>query len=89
MQEIKREEVILSVKDQLGRLPNDYVFIFVGGILPTEFLKKMGISRHALGLRFGKIRNWLNIHIFFGIMGPIFVTLHTAFKFGEIDSFPS
>jgi hypothetical protein len=43
-------------------------------------------KRHALGLRFGKIRNWLNIHIFFGIMGPIFVTLHTAFKFGGIVS---
>jgi putative YpdA family bacillithiol system oxidoreductase len=44
VKEIKREEVILSVKDQLGRLPNDYVFIFVGGVLPTEFLKKIGIS---------------------------------------------
>ncbi|HEX9654051.1 MAG TPA: NAD(P)-binding domain-containing protein [bacterium] len=44
VKEIKREEVILSVKEQLGRLPNDYVFIFVGGVLPTEFLKKMGIS---------------------------------------------
>ncbi|HEX9654052.1 MAG TPA: hypothetical protein VGA99_10095 [bacterium] len=43
-------------------------------------------KRHALGLRFGKIRQWLNIHIFFGIMGPIFVTLHTAFKFGGIVS---
>lgn len=41
-------------------------------------------KRHLFGLRFGKIRYWLNVHIFFGIMGPIFVTLHTSFKFGGI-----
>ncbi|MFQ5750970.1 MAG: hypothetical protein ACE5HI_03150 [bacterium] len=41
-------------------------------------------KRYLFGLRFGKIRYWLNIHIFFGIMGPIFVTLHTSFKFGGI-----
>lgn len=43
-------------------------------------------KRQKLGLRFGKIRHWLNVHIFFGILGPIFVTLHTAFKFGGIVS---
>ncbi|MFQ5823041.1 MAG: hypothetical protein ACE5JB_03200 [bacterium] len=41
-------------------------------------------KRNLFGLRFGKIRYWLNIHIFLGIMGPIFVTLHTSFKFGGI-----
>lgn len=41
-------------------------------------------KRNLFGLRFGKIRYWLNIHIFFGIMGPIFATLHTSFKFGGI-----
>lgn len=43
-------------------------------------------KKHRLGIRFGKIRYWLNIHIFFGIMGPVFVTLHTSFKFGGIVS---
>jgi len=43
-------------------------------------------KRKRFWLRFGKIRNWLNIHIFFGIMGPVFITLHTAFKFGGIVS---
>lgn len=41
-------------------------------------------KRNLFGLRFGKIRYWLNIHIFFGIMGPVFINLHTAFKFGGI-----
>lgn len=42
--EIRREDVILSVKDKPERLPNDYVLIFIGGVLPAEFLKKIGIS---------------------------------------------
>lgn len=42
--------------------------------------------RTLLGLRFGDIGKWLNLHIFLGIMGPIFVTLHTCFKFGGIVS---
>ncbi len=28
----------------------------------------------------GKMSHWLNIHIYFGIMGPLFVILHTTFK---------
>lgn len=28
----------------------------------------------------GKLRNWLNIHIYFGIIGPTLVILHTSFK---------
>lgn len=43
-------------------------------------------KRNKFGLRFGKIGQWLNIHIFLGIMGPILVTLHTSFKFGGIVS---
>ncbi len=41
-------------------------------------------KRQVCGLRFGKVRNWLNVHIFFGIMGPVFVNLHTSFKIGGI-----
>lgn len=41
-------------------------------------------KRSLFGLRFGRIKNWLNIHIFFGIMGPVFINLHTSFKFGGI-----
>jgi hypothetical protein len=41
-------------------------------------------KRNKFGLRHGKIKNWLDIHIFFGIMGPVFINLHTSFKFGGI-----
>lgn len=32
----------------------------------------------------GNQKNWLNFHIFLGILGPMFVTLHTSFKFNGI-----
>lgn len=32
----------------------------------------------------GELSTWLNVHIFFGIMGPLFVILHTAFKLNGI-----
>jgi thioredoxin reductase len=30
--------------DKTIELPNDYVFVFIGGELPTEFLKRVGID---------------------------------------------
>jgi len=35
-------------------------------------------------LRWGSLTRWLNVHIIFGILGPLYVTLHSAFKFGGI-----
>ena len=43
-------------------------------------------KRGAFGLRFGRMNRWLDIHIWFGIMGPLFITLHTAGKFNGIVS---
>ena len=43
-------------------------------------------KRLLMGLRFGRLRRWLDIHIFFGIMGPLLITLHTAMKFKGIVS---
>ncbi|MEO8681728.1 MAG: hypothetical protein ABI665_21965 [Vicinamibacterales bacterium] len=34
--------------------------------------------------RFGPASKWLEVHIFFGIIGPVLVTLHTAFKFNGV-----
>ncbi|MBX2800701.1 MAG: NAD(P)-binding domain-containing protein [Myxococcales bacterium] len=49
--EIGEDRVVI---DQLGEqvvIPNDYVFVFVGGVLPTEFLKKAGVQ---IRTHFGK-----------------------------------
>lgn len=43
-------------------------------------------KRQLFGLRWGATRRWLDIHIFFGILGPILITLHTSMKFGGIVS---
>jgi hypothetical protein len=43
-------------------------------------------KRGLLGIRFGRLRRWLDIHIFFGVMGPLLITLHTAMKFHGIVS---
>ena len=37
-------------------------------------------------VRWGKLSHWLDVHILFGVIGPLLVTLHTAFKFGGIVS---
>lgn len=43
-------------------------------------------KRGVLGLKFGRMNRWLDVHIWFGIMGPLFITLHTAGKFSGIVS---
>lgn len=43
-------------------------------------------KRNKLGLRFGHLSRWLDIHIYFGIIGPLLITLHTAMKFHGVVS---
>lgn len=42
--EITEDSVTLNVEGELQKLPNDYVWIFAGGVAPNEFLKKIGIA---------------------------------------------
>ncbi len=37
-------------------------------------------KRVKLFKSWGNLSHWLNVHIYFGIMGPLFVILHTTFK---------
>jgi hypothetical protein len=43
-------------------------------------------KKHRFGLRVGRLNRWLDVHIYFGIMGPLIITLHTAMKFHGIVS---
>jgi len=43
-------------------------------------------KRRRFGLRKGRLSRWLDVHIWLGIMGPAFITLHSSFKFGGIVS---
>jgi len=47
-------------------------------LLFLYLVRKRGI------VRWGTLSHWLNVHIMFGLLGPLFVTLHTAFKFSGI-----
>jgi thioredoxin reductase (NADPH) len=42
--EITETQVILDVNGTREELPNDFVWIFAGGVAPNEFLKKIGIQ---------------------------------------------
>ena len=42
--EFKPESVILDVQGEKREIPNDYVWIFAGGIPPNDFLKKVGVG---------------------------------------------
>jgi hypothetical protein len=36
--------------------------------------------------RWGSLKTWLEVHIFCGVVGPVLVTVHTAFRFNGIIS---
>ena len=42
--EITETQVVLDVGGTRQELPNDFVWIFAGGVAPNEFLKKIGIQ---------------------------------------------
>ena len=42
--EFKPESVVLQVNGATQEIPNDFVFVFAGGIPPFDFLKKIGIQ---------------------------------------------
>lgn len=43
-------------------------------------------KKQRVGFRWGRLSRWLDIHIFFGIVGPLLITLHTALKFHGVVS---
>lgn len=49
---IARDHVLLKVGDEMRQIPNDLVYIFAGGELPTAFLQKAGVE---ITKRFGHI----------------------------------
>jgi thioredoxin reductase (NADPH) len=44
VKEIKEKSVVLDVDGEAREIPNDYVFIFAGGIPPFKMLKQMGVA---------------------------------------------
>lgn len=46
----------------------------------------MGIKRTRLLSKMGRLKYWLEFHIFLCTLGPVMILFHTAFKFGGIVS---
>ncbi len=42
--EFRETSVLLRTGDDVREIPNDYVWIFAGGVAPNDFLKKIGIE---------------------------------------------
>jgi thioredoxin reductase (NADPH) len=42
--EFKPESVVLDVNGTRREIPNDFVWIFAGGVPPYDFLKKIGVQ---------------------------------------------
>jgi thioredoxin reductase (NADPH) len=47
VKEIREDSILLLTQNGEQEIKNSYVYIFVGGELPNEFLKKIGIQMHA------------------------------------------
>jgi hypothetical protein len=60
---------------------------FVGTAMMLVGVLGYSLRRRARGLqRVGRLRTWLNVHIFLATMGPFLILLHTSFKFGGLVS---
>lgn len=58
----------------------------IGSAMILLLLLYSARKRAVLGIRLGELRYWLDVHIFFGVIGPLLITLHTAMKFHGIVS---
>lgn len=52
-------------------------------LVPFVYMARKRLSRGKSG---ANLKRWLEVHIFCGIVGPVVVTFHTAFKFNGIVS---
>jgi hypothetical protein len=61
-------------------------FGLVGALLMLAPFVYMARKRLPILRNLGTVRGWLEVHLFCGIVGPVLVTFHTAFKFNGIIS---
>jgi hypothetical protein len=55
-------------------------FGVIGSAMMVLMLSYSLRKRFRLLRRLGPLSRWLNVHIYFGVMGPLLIVLHTAFK---------
>jgi hypothetical protein len=59
----------------------------VGTAMMAFGVTAYGVRKRVRALhRFGKLADWLKVHVFLCLLGPFLILLHTSFKFGGIVS---
>ncbi len=84
---LKAETVLLEDNFKIDPTPGKDISLYYGWIgFSIMFLTNLYILRKRLHLmsNWGKISNWLNFHIFCGLVGPTFILFHTNFKIGGL-----
>jgi len=56
------------------------LFGVIGAVMMTMMLAYTVRKRSKFLRRVGELPTWLNLHIYLGIAGPLFIILHTSFK---------
>jgi hypothetical protein len=72
---------ILRPSGELGHLLGFAGTLFLFATLPYLARKRLHILRSV-----GRPSQWLEVHIFCGVFGPILITYHTSFRFNGIVS---
>jgi hypothetical protein len=59
----------------------------IAGVLSMLMTLPYAVRKRWKALaQIGTTKRWLEVHIFFGIVGPVLITLHTSFKFNGLVS---
>jgi len=66
--------------------PGGHTLGILGSSMLLLLLLYSARKRRRFGLTKGRLSRWLDVHIWLGIMGPAFITLHSSLKFGGIVS---
>ena len=64
--------------------PVGQTFGIVGALMMLVPFLYMARKRVSWLKGAGSLKTWLEIHLFCGVVGPVLVTFHTAFKFGGL-----
>jgi hypothetical protein len=89
------DQSILAVLHKNGYLltvpivyqPSKGIWLYMGWAGATMMVLMLLYSvrkRMSLLRPLGRLPQWLSLHMFLGIMGPMLITFHTTFKFGGI-----
>ncbi|MCP5049366.1 MAG: hypothetical protein GY940_19505 [bacterium] len=70
---------VLRQSGSLGHL-----FGIIGSLFMCLLLLYSVRKRFAFARKWGNLNTWLNVHIYLGVTGPMFVLFHTGFKFNGI-----